>query len=140
MFPLRLVLDTNVVVSAALKPEGLQRTVLLLAITKPARMYISPPILAEYRSVLSRPEFRIPKGRRSQLLQLIESHAHLVSPSLTLNVTADPRDNIFVECADKGRADFLITGNQRHFPKLWKNTKIINSREFVDLVSPHLIP
>src|SRR5437899_8320117 len=35
---LRLVLDTNIVVSAALKPAGLQRTVLLLALTKPARL------------------------------------------------------------------------------------------------------
>jgi predicted nucleic acid-binding protein len=36
MIPLRLVIDTNVVVSAALKPEGLQRTVVLLAMSKPA--------------------------------------------------------------------------------------------------------
>jgi predicted nucleic acid-binding protein len=36
MIPLRLVIDTNVVVSAALKPEGLQRTVVLLAMAKPA--------------------------------------------------------------------------------------------------------
>ena len=38
MIPLRLVIDTNIVVSAALKPDGLQRTVLILAITKPARL------------------------------------------------------------------------------------------------------
>ncbi len=54
MIPLRLVVDTNIVVSAALKPEGLQRTVLLLAITKPARLYVSAAIFAEYREVLSR--------------------------------------------------------------------------------------
>ena len=41
MIPLRLVVDTNIVVSAALKPEGLQRIVFLLAITKPARLYVS---------------------------------------------------------------------------------------------------
>ena len=41
MISLRLVVDTNIVVSAALKPEGLQRTVLLLALTKPARLYVS---------------------------------------------------------------------------------------------------
>ena len=49
MIPLRLVIDTNILVSAALKPDGLQRTVLLLAITKPARLYSSDAILAEYR-------------------------------------------------------------------------------------------
>src|SRR6266851_7669425 len=39
MIPLRLVIDTNILVSAALKPDGLQRTVLVLAITKPARLF-----------------------------------------------------------------------------------------------------
>ena len=50
MIPLRLVVDTNIVVSAALKPEGLQRTVLLLALTKPARLYVSRPIFEEYKT------------------------------------------------------------------------------------------
>jgi predicted nucleic acid-binding protein len=49
MIALRLVIDTNIVVSAALKPDGLERTVLLLAITKPARLYITEAILSEYR-------------------------------------------------------------------------------------------
>ena len=38
------------------------------------------------------------------------------------------------------RADYLLTGNQRHFPRYWKRTKIITSREFVEIVGPHLIP
>jgi predicted nucleic acid-binding protein len=59
MIPLRLVLDTNIVVSAALKPSGLQRTVLLLALNPPARLYVSDAIIAEYRAVLARPELRI---------------------------------------------------------------------------------
>ena len=54
MLPLRLVIDTNVLISAALKPEGLQRAVPLLAITKPARLYVSRSILAEYALCLSR--------------------------------------------------------------------------------------
>ena len=52
MIPLRLVIDTNILVSAALKPAGLQRTVLVLAITKPARLYVTEAVLAEYREVL----------------------------------------------------------------------------------------
>ena len=62
MLPLRLVIDTNVLVSAALKPEGLQRTALVLAVTKPARFYVSRPILEEYADVRSRPELDIRKG------------------------------------------------------------------------------
>jgi uncharacterized protein len=67
MIPLRLVIDTNILVSAALKPNGLQRTVLLLAITKPAALYVSEAILAEYREVLARPELKIRKSLRQQI-------------------------------------------------------------------------
>jgi len=139
MLPLRLVLDTNVLVSAAIKPAGLQRTVFLIAISKPARLYVSRPILLEYAEVLARPELRIRKGLRLQLLQLIKNHGHTVSPNRRLEVTTDPADNIFLECADAARADYLVTGNQKHFPKFWKNTKIVTSREFVSLAAPHLV-
>jgi uncharacterized protein len=139
MLALRLVLDTNIVVSAALKPHGLQRTTFLLAITKPARLYVSAPILSEYRVVLSRRELRIRRGLRQQLLQLIKNRSHAVFPSHSLQVTSDPEDNIFLECADAAHADYLVTGNLRHFPKFWKKTKIITSREFISIVAPHLI-
>jgi predicted nucleic acid-binding protein len=72
MIPLRLVLDTNIVVSAALKQDGLQRTVLLLAITKPARLYVTEAIIDEYREVLARPRMNIRKGLRHQILQLAQ--------------------------------------------------------------------
>jgi len=50
MIAVRLVIDINILVSAALKPDGLQRPVLLLALTRPARLYVSDAILAEYFS------------------------------------------------------------------------------------------
>ena len=139
MIPLRLVIDTNVVVSAALNPKGLQRTVFLLATTKPARWYVSKPIMEEYAAVLARPELKIRKSLRLQLIQLIKNHTYSVTPSQLPQVTADPDDNIFLECADAARADYLVTGNQRHFPRFWKKTKIIHSREFLDIIAPHLI-
>ncbi|MCL4853161.1 MAG: putative toxin-antitoxin system toxin component, PIN family [Bryobacteraceae bacterium] len=139
MIPLRLVIDTNIVVSAALKPDGLQRTVLLLATTKPATLYVSEAILAEYQEVLARPELKIRRGLRQQFLQRIRSRSHSVKPSRALQVTKDSGDNKFLECADAARADYLVTGNQRHFPKFWKKTKMITSRDFIDIVAPHLI-
>ena len=139
MIPLRLVIDTDVVVSAALKPEGLQRTVLLLAMTKSVRWYVSEAIVAEYALVLARPELKIRRSSRQQLLQLIKNHARVVVPSRVAQITSDPDDNIFVECADAAHADYLVTGNQRHFPKFWKNTKIISSTEFLSVIAPHLV-
>ncbi len=139
MLPLRLVLDTNIVVSAALKSEGLQRTVLSLAMAPPARLYITVPILTEYLRVLSRPRFRLPKGPRQKFLQLLKNRAHLVEPVRQLDVTTDPDDNMFLECAEAARADYLVTGNLRHFPRFWRQTKIITSRQFLTLAAPHLI-
>ena len=138
MLPLRLALDTNLLVSAVLQPEGLPRTVLLLALTKPARLYVSDAILSEYGDVLSRPELDIRKGLRRQFLQIVENRARRISPARLPLVTSDPDDNIFLECADAARADYLVTGNPRHFPKFWKKTKVITAREFLTLAAPHL--
>jgi uncharacterized protein len=139
MIPLRLVVDTNILVSAALKPDGPQRTVLVLAMTRPARLYVSQSILAEYREVLARRELKIRRGFRLQMLQLIQNRAHLVHPARALQVARDPDDDKFLECADAARADYLVTGNPRHFPMFWKSTKVITSREFISIVAQHLI-
>jgi predicted nucleic acid-binding protein len=94
--------------------------------------------VAEYEAVLERPELGIGKGRQRQLLELIENRAHLVRPSRAVRAASDPDDDMFLECADEARADYLVTGNLRHFPKFWKATKIVNAREFVSLAAPHL--
>jgi uncharacterized protein len=105
---------------------------------KSARLYVSRPILEEYSEVLARPEFQIRKGLRHQLLQLIKNHSYTVVPPRHLEVS-DPDDNMFVECADAARADYLLTGNQKHFPRVSKMTKIITTREFISLTAAHLI-
>jgi predicted nucleic acid-binding protein len=68
-----------------------------------------------------------------------KNRGNLVVPSRRLEVSGDPDDNPFLECADAARADYLVTGNLRHFPRFWKKTKIITPREFIGLVAPHLI-
>jgi len=65
MLPLRLVIDTNVIVSAALKPEGLQHTTVLLAITKHTRLYVSQLILDEYAFHPSLIEWRVTNTAKS---------------------------------------------------------------------------
>ncbi len=107
-------------VSGALNSEVLQRTVVLLAMTRPAKWYISDAILSEYAVVLARPELKIRRSLRQQLLQLIENHTRVVRP-YTCPDHFRPADNIFLECADAARADYLVTGNQRRtsFGKDW---------------------
>lgn len=140
MLAVRLVLDTNVVVSGALKPDGLERTILTFAVTAPAELYVSPAIPAEYRDVLSRPRLRIPVNERAALLKLLIDRSRAVNPSAAIDVCPDPSDNIFLECANEARVDFLVTGNKRHFPGYWKGTKIVNCRELMGILGPHLGP
>ena len=51
-----------------------------------------------------------------------------------MQVCRDPDDNIFLECAQAAEADYLVTGNKRHFPDRWKTTKVIGARELVELL------
>lgn len=139
MIPLRLVLDTNVLISAALKPNGLERTALILSITKPAHLYVSRALLEEYSEVLSRPELKIRKGLQQRLLELIRNRSFAVTPSRVVEAARDPDDDKFLACADAARADYLIPGNRKHFPKFWKQTKVVTAREFVELVAPHVV-
>jgi predicted nucleic acid-binding protein len=92
----------------------------------------------EYRNVLARRHLGIRSGLRLQFLQLIKNHSRMVKPTRRIEAASDPNDNIFLECADAARADYLVTGNLKHFPRFWKSTKIVSAREFISLASPHL--
>jgi len=60
-------------------------------------------------------------------------------PSVNLPVCPDPDDDVFLECAEAAHADYLITGNLKHFPQYWRNTKVINFRELLNIIGPHLL-
>jgi uncharacterized protein len=125
---MKVVLDTNVVVSALLEPRGHPATVLVLAVRGDIKMYISAAVLAEYEEVLRRPRFE----------KLGAAAARLVKPARTLKISPDEADNRLYECAEAARADFLVTGNCKHFPAGHRKTQIVTPRELLDLLD--LIP
>jgi putative PIN family toxin of toxin-antitoxin system len=127
----KAVLDTNVIVSAHLNPDGLERLVLRLGLARQIQLCLSNEILAEYEDVLSRDKFAIDPARMSDSLRIIRSVALWVHPKRSLSVSRDPEDNKFLECAEAAKADYLVTGNKRHFPNTFGNTKIINARELI---------
>ena len=69
-----------------------------------------------------------------RLLQLLKDQATMVTPRDIVTESKDEPDNRFLECAEEADADYLVTGNKRHFPKSWKSTRIVNSREFIQVV------
>jgi hypothetical protein len=66
----------------------------------------------------------------------LKQGASWVQPEHRLQASPDEADNRFLECAETVDAEFLITGNKRHFPKTWKGTKVVNAREFLGQVVP----
>ncbi len=128
----RVVLDTNVVVSAALKPQGLESKVLELVASRRIALFASPEVLAEYHEVLLRLELGLEPGAVNKLLKEIRQAANLVRAKQRVSVSPDEADNRFLECAEAAQADFLVTGNIRHFPKHYKTSKVVNTREFLN--------
>jgi len=138
MRTIRVVLDTNVVVSAHLNSEGYERSVLDLALSGKLKTFVSGTILREYESVLGRPKFRLRPRDVSRSLRLLRSAARLVTPYRELSVARDPGDNRFLECAEAAKADYLVTGNKRHFPRRWRQTLVVNARELLEWTIPEM--
>ncbi len=133
---MRVVLDTNIVVSAMLSPAGTAADVLRLGLHRHVQLCVSDAILEEYEGVLRRPKFRRPPQVVSALMKSIRAVAEKVEPTKTLSVSTDEADNRFLECAETAGADYLVTGNKQHFPDSWGRTRIINARQMVELVTP----
>ena len=136
MIRLRILLDTNVLISAGLKPFGPQADVIDLVAGREIELCVSEALLKEYRDVFSRPKFaRIPSTWVANLLAMIESEATKFTPIRQLTMSPHDSDNRFYECADAAEADYIVTGNLKHFTKPHKNTKIINTRQLLELLA-----
>ena len=123
MRPLRVVVDTNVLVSALLNPSGLPRKALDLA--HEHEIHLSLEILLEYGDVLNRAKFDIAESLVDKFLTTMIGDALLVFPKNLSVETSDPDDQRFLECAKAADADYLITGNTNHFPQQFGRTQIV---------------
>ena len=132
----RVVLDTNVVVSALLKPDSLEDQVLRLGLAGRLRLCLSAETLAEYALVLPRPKFKLHPNEVKQSLARLRVASAMFSPARTIHVSKDEPDNRFLECAEAARAMDLVTGNTKHFPAQYKDTQVITARRLLELLIP----
>ena len=113
---MRLVLDTNVVVSALLHASGTCGRLLDLLLDGAVDACVDERILKEYHEVLARPAFRFFQPDVDTILEFFR-HSAIPVIALPLDVTLPDADDLpFVEVAGAGQA-ILVTGNRRHFPK-----------------------
>jgi len=130
---IRVVLDTNVVVSALLQPLGPSARIFLLALGGPIQVCVSGAIYTEYEDVIRRPRFRLSEATIRAALDAIRTKSHWVRPIEPVRVCSDPDDDPFLECCQASSATYLVTGNTKHFPVQWRETRIVTPRRFLDL-------
>ena len=129
---MRLVLDTNIVVSAALSPFGPPARVLDSVLAGAHILLTDDRILHEYREVLSRPKFNLSRNLVDDLMEFfLHGSERIFAPALSVEMP-DESDRMFLEVAMDGRADFLITGNAKHFPRSSvRGPRIVSPADFL---------
>ncbi len=136
---MRIVLDTNVVVSGLHSPSGVPARLIEALAGSPHVLLYDVRILAEYREVLARPKFaeRITPERAASFVRGMEERGERIDATGTaLAVTLpDPDDAPFAEVAIAGKADALVTGNRKHFPA-GLGVPVLSPRELLNRLGP----
>jgi len=107
----RVVFDTNVLVSALAFPGGRGEAALREIIEERDELILSKPILDELLGVLAR-KFSRDAEELAHVAVVLSGLARFVSPRRTLQVVADEADNRILECALTGRAEAVVTGDR----------------------------
>ena len=131
---IRLVLDTNTLISAVGWRDSKPRKILEACLLGEYRLIESPDLLKEFMAVIKRPKFSfIPEEQKNELLARLGSHCEIVEPREKLNlIKGDPADNRVLECAIEGNAQYIVSGDQHLLQlKQFRETTILTASEFL---------
>jgi putative PIN family toxin of toxin-antitoxin system len=138
---LKVVLDTNVLVSAYLVPGGKPARILSLARQGKLTICLSPPILSEVKQTLLRPKLqKIHKATAKEIERFLKALTSVVVMTAgTEEVDAvkdDPDDNKILACALEGKANFIVSGDHHLTDmKVFQGIPIVNPDRFLTFVS-----
>ena len=130
---IRAVIDTNVLVSALISPSGNEALVVLGVQEDLIVACFSEEILQEYAEVLSRPKFSFHHNEIVSLLHLLRRKGDELKIESLPTSLIDLDDEKFVACAISASADFIVTGNKRHFPReACGQIEVVDASELLD--------
>jgi putative PIN family toxin of toxin-antitoxin system len=131
---MKIVLDTNVLVSGLLTPFGPSGVIVRMLFSGELILHLDARILSEYRDVLNRPKFKFNKDHIDLLLDFIKQCGQFISSSPLTNPLPDPDDEPFLEVAIAGNVKALITGNSVHYPNYFREgINIVSPAEFIEI-------
>lgn len=129
---IRVVFDTNILVSALLSDSGNEARLIAVCRTGQLTPCLSPEMPDGYLEVLSRGKFHFDQERLDTLIRFFSDYAIHAQPAPTPNPAPDPSNAKFIVCALTVRADFLVTGKRRHFPEpRYGTTQVVNARDLL---------
>jgi putative PIN family toxin of toxin-antitoxin system len=129
---MKIVLDTNVLVAGLLSPFGPCGEIVRMASSGELVLCLDARILSEYHEVLHRPKFRFEQDKIAALMDYIEYRGQIVASSPLSYSLPDPDDEPFLEIAISGGAEYLITGNNAHYPpNLCKGARVLYPADFL---------
>ena len=127
----KVVIDTNVLVSALWSEKGKPAQLIALVINDKLTPCYDYRIMQEYREVLARPKFLFNKANVNDILNKIRVDGLSVVPIQLNNMEfTDPSDKMFYEVAKFCHAT-LITGNTKHYPE---DDSIVSVADFLENV------
>ena len=130
---MRVVVDTDVLVSGLLSPFGPPGVIVSLTAAGRLSLSYDARVLAEYAEVLHRPAFSFDAEAVTALTTQIEARGVLASPVPLTKRLPDIADEPFLEVAVAARAECLVTGNSAHFPPECRaGVRVVSPREFID--------
>ena len=130
---MRIVLDTNVLVSGLLSPFGPPGEIVRMVSSGAVVLCLDARILAEYDDVLARPRFGFDPDAVAALLDYIDLRSEVVASEPLDQRRPDPDDEPFLEVAAACGADCLVTGNLAHFPAQTRaGVTVLAPTQFID--------
>ncbi|MCF7837448.1 MAG: putative toxin-antitoxin system toxin component, PIN family [Candidatus Marinimicrobia bacterium] len=130
---MRVVLDTNVLVSGLLSPFGTCGEIVRMLTAGVFVLGVDSRILLEYDEVLRRPKFQIDPSSVDTLMDYLGNVAAVYATVPLDRSLPDKDDNPFLEVALASGASFLVTGNLRHFPARHRQgVPVLSPKQFLD--------
>ena len=129
---MRIVCDTNVIISALIFPGGVPDKIVHGIFLGSFKNFTSPDLLTEVRRVLHI-KFSLPARELESILSPLIQYSQCVYPTERIHViAADESDNRVLECAQAAQAQYIITGDKKHLLPLKKfgRTEILSPHAF----------